>query len=490
MKKLCLNALTTTLFLSLAAGTAFAQSIGLVQSTGVSAELRSSAALIPSGTPGVVPPTAPAGAVVGGTQPWICDAAQGFRSAVPTDAAANPVLAIGTASGTKLPISPTTTPATCGQTAMAADGTVYIAQAVADTKVTPSASRGILRTVIDPATGAFVGPSDYIATTAGLDGSQPTALALGPDGNLYVGFLKSGNVKRIINPGVGTTQVVQSVGNTPSGHPARGFAFVGPDLYIASIDALSVIHNATSNVCTGGCNAIVLNDGFSSVVHTGITSNGIDTIYFSVAGTFPGGSQVFRYVPTTQMYSFVAQGGADASGGNASNFSFVSAKTNLLDLDENGNLWIGDDSSNATVPGAGRLWTVSAAALATVTGGNFIAGTNAQTIFNDLRGPWFMGFTTLGFTPTFNADGTFTATIIPSTGGFISVSGTWTLTPPVNFLPVANPQARLTFTDSNGVVLFSADFFMLNLDNLVAPPQHWSTTLGTPISGDLLKQTI
>lgn len=488
MTKLRIIAFTTILFIFLAAGTAFAQ-FTLAQSAGASAELRSSAALISAGTAAGVAPTAPAGAVVGGTQPWLCDAAQGFRPAAPIDGTADPVLAIDTTSGTRLPISPTTTPATCGQMAMAADGTVYIAQAVADTKVTPSVSRGILRTVIDPVTGALVGPSAYIATTAGLDGSQPTALALGPDGNLYVGFLKNGNVKRIINPGVGTTQVVQSVGNTPSGHPARGFAFAGPDLYIASVDALSVIHNATSSVCTGGCNAIVLADGFSSAVHTGITSNGTDTIYFSVAGTFPGGSQVFRYQPTTQMYSFVAQGGADRNGGNASNFSFVPSKTNLLDLDANGNLWIGDDSSNATVPGAGRLWMVSAAALANLTGGNFVAGTNVQLIFNDLRGPWFMGFTTLGFTPSFNADGTFTATITPSTGGIINVTGTWTLTPPVNFQPIANPQARLTFTDSTGVVLFSADFLMLNLDNLVAPPQHWTTTLGTPISGDLLKQT-
>jgi hypothetical protein len=76
-------------------------------------------------------------------------------------------------------------------------------------------ARGVLRTALDPTTGALVGPSAYIATTAGLDGSQPTAAALGPDSNLYVGFLKSGNVKRNVSPWAGTTQVVQSVGNTP-----------------------------------------------------------------------------------------------------------------------------------------------------------------------------------------------------------------------------------------------------------------------------------
>lgn len=336
-------------------------------SAGLQAELRSSSALIPVGTAGVVAPTTPAAAVVAGTQAWACDAAQGFRLIVPIDSTADPILAIGTTSGFKLPISPTTTPATCGQMAMASNGTVYITQAVVDTTVTPSSSRGVLRTVIDLATGALLGPTAYIATTAGLDGNQPIAVALGPDGNLYVGFLKSGDIKKIVNPGVGTTQVVQKIGSTPSGHPARSFTFVGNDLYIASIDAFLVIKNATSPSCTGSCNAAVISDGFSGVVHAGVTSDSVGNVYFAVAGTFSGGSQVWRYLPSTQLYTFVSMSGAARTGANASNFSFVSATTNLLDLDANSNLWIGDDASNATVTGAGRLWTISAAALATLT---------------------------------------------------------------------------------------------------------------------------
>jgi hypothetical protein len=145
----------------------------------------------------------------------------------------------------RLPISATTVPATCGQAVLQSNGTVYITQGVVDTSNTPSTARGVLRTMLDPVTGALIGPSTYIATTAGLDGSQPTAAAMGPDGSLYVGFLKSGNVKRILNPGTGSTQVVQSVGTTPQGHPARAFAFVGNDLFIASVDSLSVIKMRT-----------------------------------------------------------------------------------------------------------------------------------------------------------------------------------------------------------------------------------------------------
>jgi hypothetical protein len=198
----------------------------LARAAGLQAELRSAAAILPENIPGAVTPTAPAGGVAAGAQAWACDAKQGFAPIVAVEnGVLNPLLAIGTAGGVKLPISPTTVPATCGQSA-SQGGAVYITQGVVDTQVTPSTARGVLRTILDPNSGVIVGPSTYIATTAGLDGNQPTAAAIGPDGNVYVGFLKSGNVKRILNPGVGSTQVVQSVGNTPQGHPARAFASV------------------------------------------------------------------------------------------------------------------------------------------------------------------------------------------------------------------------------------------------------------------------
>jgi hypothetical protein len=437
---------------------------------GVQAELRSSAALLPNPIQGAAAPTAPAGGVNAMAQPWVCDAAKGFAPVVAVEqGVVDPLLAIGAAGALKLPVSSTTVPATCGQSALGGNAAVYITQGVVDTNVTPSNARGILRTALDPLSGTLTGPSAYIATTAGLDGNQPTAAAIGPDGNLYVGFLKNGNVKRILNPGSGTTQVVQGVGGTPSGHPSRAFAFVGPDLYIASIDALSVIHNATSTSCTGGCNAVALSDGFSGVPHVGLTTDGV-SVFFSVAGSaqIPGSSQVWRYTPSTGLYSFVAQGGADRNGANASNFSFVAGKTNLLALDPGGNLWIGDDTSNAAIQGAGRLWTISAAALAGLPPGNTIGGTNVQAIFNVLRGPWLFSFLPSGqFEPTFNADGSFTATIMNNSGVPIGTdSGTWVLTPPNTVQPLGNAQAHLTFTDSAGTVLLSADILMFTVDRI------------------------
>jgi hypothetical protein len=245
----------------------------IANAAGLQAELRSSAAVLPSSIPGAVAPTAPAGSVVFGPQTWVCDAFQGFAPVVAIESGlVDSRLAIGTSGGVKLPISATTVPATCGQIAVQSNGVAYITQGVVDTRNTLSTARGVLRTALDPNTGALIGGSTYIATTGGLDGNQPTAAAIGPDGNLYVGFLKNGNVKRVVSPGAGSTQSVQSVGNTPQSHAARAFAFVGNDLYIASVDALSVIPDAISPACQGGCNAQTISDGFAGVAHTGIAS--------------------------------------------------------------------------------------------------------------------------------------------------------------------------------------------------------------------------
>ena len=474
--------LTLALIFSLASASA--------QTNGIKADLRSSAAVVTSPVAGGVLPTAPAGGVVVAGQAWVCDAAAGFAPVIVTErGVADPFLAVGTPGNIKLPMSSTTVPATCGQSAFESDGFAYVTQAVVDTKNTPSTARGVLRVALDPNTGAFIGAASYIATTAGLDGNQPTATALGPDGKLYVGFLKSGNVKRIAAPDSGTAQTVESVGNTPQGHAARAFAFVGNDLYIASVDALSVIRNAASVSCTGGCNAVTIADGFASESHTGMTSDRVSAVYFAVAGSTPGSSQIWRYTPSNALFTFVSSGGVDKNGAHASSFSFAASKTNLLTLDAAGNLWIGDDPSNTGATGAGRLWTINSGSLAALPAGSPIAGTNLPAILNVLTGPWLMGFTTSEFEPTFNADGTFTATVTSSVGGGVAtVSGTWTLTPPLFPQPFTNPQGQLTFTNSNGVVLFSATFLQTNADTLTAF-QPWTGSLGTPISGVLSKAT-
>jgi len=205
-----------------------------------------------------------------------------------------------------------------------------------------------------------------LAQNAGLAGNQPTALALGPDGNLYVGFLKNGNIVRIknINPSPfdpNQAQVVQSVGVPPNGRPVRSLTFVGPDLYIGTTDSLARISNAISPTCLGGCNAVAIADGFSGSPHVGLASDGINRIYMAV-----NGRGVIRYSIQSQTSSVVSTSGFSPTAQGPVPYLFVGGHTNLVYLDRLGNLWIGDDTTDGVATNSGRIWYISAAQLATL----------------------------------------------------------------------------------------------------------------------------
>src|SRR5262249_7162180 len=151
-----------------------------------------------------------------------------------------------------------------------------------------------------------------------------------------------------------------SVGGTPNGRPSRAIAFLGPDLYIGASDSLSVIKNAVATACQGGCNAVALSDGFAGVSHVGVTSDGVDTLYFAL-----NNNQVWRYRKSTNAFTLISTTGVDQAG-NVLPYAFVGGKTNMLFLDRRGNLWIGDDTSDGRVNLAGRIFTISAAQLASI----------------------------------------------------------------------------------------------------------------------------
>jgi hypothetical protein len=451
----------------------------------VQAELRSAASILPAPLPnGPFAPSAPAGGLVIGSTAWACDASQGLAPIVPLDLTADPLLAVSNG-GIHLPIVSGFGSATCGQLAYDGSSNVYVTQGVLANN-TPSNVQGVLRITVDPTTGLPTGSPVVVASNSGLGGNQPTAIALGPDGNLYFGNLKNGDIKRIISPGTGTTQTVQSVGKTPNGRPVRSLTFWGTDLYIASSDSLSIIVGATNQTtCQGGCNGVPLNDGFSGVPHVGLASNGVDAVYFAVAGSV---NQVWKYAPISKSFAVVAWNGVDRTGANGANFSFVGSKSNMLNLDLEGNLWIGDDTSNAANAGAGRIWTIPAPVLDTIGGGTTAAD---PAIVADLKGPWFVQVGTYILSANFNpADHTFTANIQAPDGTLTPDAGTFALTGPVKPLSVANPQAHLRLTDSTGTVLIDGDVFLLNLDQL-AVSSSTNSFANVPFAGIIvwLKQT-
>ena len=177
----------------------------------------------------VAAPNTPGGAVVVGNRFYASDQVNGFRHYAPADPAnADPI-------NTGILVFDTDQNQSLGGTALcvlfcsvgqiAYDGneTVYVAS-YDHPKGQPFSLTvpGIWRLRIDPLFG--LEPVNQLAPKAGLPGNLPTSIALGPDGNLYVGFLKNGNVVRIVNPTANLddpaqapTQIVQSVGTAPDG---------------------------------------------------------------------------------------------------------------------------------------------------------------------------------------------------------------------------------------------------------------------------------
>jgi uncharacterized repeat protein (TIGR01451 family) len=134
-----------------------------------------------------------------------------------------------------------------------------------------SASQGIVRIGFDPAgdgghgaldlTSAFTlggGASGRKATFVGGTGcpvpgtgTQPSGAALSPTGDLWVGFLDSGDIIRFNSPGTATetgfgscAQFVQLVATTPDAATSIGLAWIGHDLWSGDGTSPLVIPNA------------------------------------------------------------------------------------------------------------------------------------------------------------------------------------------------------------------------------------------------------
>ena len=318
--------------------------------------------------PGIPPgsafaPHTPAGTVIIGENLWVGDEAQGLRHYVPVDPNNTDPINTGQL---VFDIDPNWSlgGGSCfiwcsvGQAAQDGTSTAYLA--VYDhAKGQPGnpGGPGVWMVQIQPVFGQFspFGGISPVAPSSGLGGDQPTAVALGPDSKLYVGFLKNGNIKRITNPSIlnptSQTQTVESVGGTPNGRTMRAMAFLGADLYLATDQGLAVIRNVAACVNnSGGCgNAVPVQDGLAGVAHVALATDGAGKVYFSANGS------VYRYTPVDGRVVTVASG-----------FLFVKGHTNMLTLDGFGNLWVGDDPSDGAFNFLGRLWRIPASRVASI----------------------------------------------------------------------------------------------------------------------------
>ncbi len=314
---------------------------------------------IPAGN--IFAPQTPSGMVVIGEDIWFGDEAQGLRHYLPVDPTNPTPLDTGQyqfdintewslGGGACFPFC------SVGQAAQLNNQTTFIA--VWDHSH-GGANAGLWMVTFQPSFGNF-SPFEgitQVAPFAGLGGNLTTSVAMGPDGKLYFGNLKNGDLKRVTNPvnfnPTSQTQTVETVGGSVNGRPILSMAFNGGDLYIGTDQNIGVVRNAQA--CfnnSGGCGIEhVIADGFVGSSHPAVASDGFGKVYFGVNAS----GIVYRLTPADGRIVPIAGG-----------FSFVAAHTNGLRVDPDGNLWIGDNPGPEGFTNSGRLSRIPAASLASV----------------------------------------------------------------------------------------------------------------------------
>jgi Fibronectin type III domain/Domain of unknown function DUF11 len=202
-------------------------------------------------------------------------------------------------------------------------------------------------------------------TGCSLPGTQlfPNSAALDPEGNLWVGFAKSGLILRFNNPGAVTSanfgscsQFVQIVGVIPNNRVGAGLGWIGHDLWGASPESVFVAANADS-VCLAGTNPAcssangTIRTTLASIL--GATSLVSDQLYPAI-----NGNNLYIGLPSDIAWVGNVAGGA---AGQTLTLSYANAALSTstavaLDATDPANLvvYAGDDPSALGTAGAGR----------------------------------------------------------------------------------------------------------------------------------------
>jgi uncharacterized repeat protein (TIGR01451 family) len=202
--------------------------------------------------------------------------------------------------------------------------------------------------------------------------SLPDSAVLDPQGNLWVGFLRSGEIIRFNNPGTATAagfgtcaQLIQVVAATPDNHLTTGLAWIGHDLWGADGKSPFFIRNADT-ACLVSPNPVCTSKSATSVLAASIgTTSSLsgDQVYPATNGN---NLYIAKTAPATSLVwvGNVVGGAAGQSLGlsyiNPAQLSSASPLNNIgalvLDSTDPANLvlYAGDDPSGLGTAGAGR----------------------------------------------------------------------------------------------------------------------------------------
>jgi uncharacterized repeat protein (TIGR01451 family) len=108
----------------------------------------------------------------------------------------------------------------------------------------------------DSGQGLISGTAEFLGDSngCGLSGNFPFAIALGPDGDLYLSFKKNGNLVRVLAPTAASVPCssVQVIGSTADAKIGKGLAWIGHDLWGA--DGIGLWRIANADQCFAPAN--------------------------------------------------------------------------------------------------------------------------------------------------------------------------------------------------------------------------------------------
>jgi hypothetical protein len=273
--------------------------------------------------------TAPAHVIEIKGSMWISDHALGFCR-----------LEINAATGQRqiLPSTCSTVAASPGQAAYDGNQYVYVPDA-------SSNGLGVYRLTYDPNTKTVGAPVllGRQGTNNPLYRQRAQTVAIGASGDLYVTFLKIGDVMRIGTPMRTDYQnaKIETAAKTASKGKIFSTSFVGSTLYIAELTGITTVKNIDNCQPNSGC---ISNPAQGSL------NIPAPTTVASYAGALYAGDVSNVYMLSVcgdQLgYQTVLAGGS---------FSNVSA----MGVDSSGNLYVGDDPSAGAVNNQGRVFKLS-----------------------------------------------------------------------------------------------------------------------------------
>ena len=209
----------------------------------------------------------------------------------------------------------------------------------------------------------------------------PNSAALDPQGNLWVGFGRSGEIIRFNNPGAVTTasfgtcaQFIQVVAATPDNHLTTGLAWMGHDLWGADGKSPFFIRNADT-ACLVSPNPVCTNKSDTSILAASVgvtTALSGDQVYPAA-----NGNNLYIGQSVTNKLVWVGNVAGGASGQTLS-LSYINPvqlpaaaplkNIGVLVLDStdpaNLVLYTGDDPSGLGTAGAGRWFQTTQIAAA------------------------------------------------------------------------------------------------------------------------------